>query len=209
MNKSLVFHVKGPEVKDCSIYITDTEFSSKRKWSSLGLVQNVHFEASVYDAIPKISMGFFGIAIRQVEEPDLSDGIIVLWKDAVMFDSDNIPTHADVLIFQGRPQEDNLPDTPWFKNVRALGCVQKLVIDADVKTKKVTLELKGIKSNYFSSQLIQSVNDWQKEMPDWVTVTLKDLDSLQELGTDGVIDHIGENAVLKETLQPILERIKK
>lgn len=229
MRYSLVLHANGPEPKDFHIYLTDAEspLSYKNSWFSVGLLQSIRFELKATDFHPDLRLSCLGLSIRPHIKPEFNDGILIFCEKAISVDEKvvGIPTIGNTRIYQCQPvsselakdfedrrKQHNIPSLqPSISDQhKVLGGVQRVLFEADLKTNTAALELDGFKSLFFDKTLVKHNVNWRQSVPSWVKVGVQDLDALNEIGTDGVIDHIGENAVLKETLQPILvERIKK
>lgn len=207
MKYSLVIHANGPESKDVGIYLTDIDstFSIAKNWWRVGLVQSLSLDCKVGD-IPKLSCDFAGVSVEKTEYPDFSTGLIVFISNfASIIDGVSVPTNGNIIIFKGGPiskdvaeKYDELrtqyPDaTPYFsEQLRALGCVQEISLDVSVH-QKVKLEITGISSKFFNSDLMNSTLEWMNSLPEWIVVDKNEIDFLQEIGTDGVIDSINEN----------------
>lgn len=203
MKYSLVIHANGPEAKDVSIYLTDIDstFSVPKKWWKVGLVQSLTLDCKVNE-IPKFSFDLAGVSVADTEYPDLSTGLVIFVKSfASIMDFISVPINGSIIIFKGGVLSEDLvkkykeyPDAkPYFSEpLRALGCVQAIYLNVSVH-QKVKLELTGISSKFFNKDLMDSTLEWMDSLPEWITVHKKEIDFLQEVGTDGFIDSINGN----------------
>lgn len=203
MKLSLLIHIKGPESKNVGLYVCDSDqYTPPNSWWRIGFVQDIKFELSVDDYIPKINAGFSGFHYEEMEDPILEEGIVLFFSDFINIGSrPKVPTMQNVIIYEAQPMPEEKVmhyqklkeqyydvEPPLNEILKALGCVQKVKFETSVETMKAKLEITGIKSSAFTIQ-----SDWVGNLPDWVTIHLKDLDNLKEIGTDGVIDRVKDN----------------
>jgi len=176
--KSLVLSIKGPYAKDVGIYLTDVKNISDtdNRWWSIGQVQDLRFEVST-ESLPILSMSFLGFRINEIRKPEFEDGLIIFVRNYI----DSVPSMNDTIILKNDSG----------KNPKALGCVQHFLLETSVNSSENNVEITGIDSRFFDHRLMKDVRDWMREMPSWVTVHKKNIDFLQEVGTDGVIDTLG------------------
>src|SRR5690606_7670979 len=176
--KSLVLSIKGPYAKDAGIYLTDVENISDtdNRWGSIGQVQDLRFEVST-TSLPMLSMRFIGFRISEFRKLEFEDGLIIFVRNYI----DSVESMNDTIILKNDSG----------KNPKALGCVQQFLLETSVNSSEKNVEITGIDSRFFGHRLIKDVRDWMREMPSWVTVHKKNIDFLQEVGTDGVIDTLG------------------
>ena len=140
MKYSLVIHVNGSNSKDCNVYLMSenslgiewrklwmNRHSSSIEWRKNGMIQNIHFSASVDNVFPNISIGFVGVTISKVEKPDFTSGIVIYYENSISFDEEIVrPSIGSVTVFRGVESGGS----SWFSdNLKPLAGIQKIHLD--------------------------------------------------------------------------------
>jgi hypothetical protein len=167
------------------VFLNDSisTYNTPVEWWKIGNLQSIRFTAKVNEYIPNLSADFAGLRIEKCETPDLSEGVNILIEKFVTLGAETfVPTIGNILIRRGS---------------EALGCVQSVRFEASVyETPRLVLE--GIRSEYFHERMSGFNSRWVEELPEWIIVKRRNLDILQEVGTEGTIDSLSENVTKKK-----------